>query len=177
MQKCLFSTDFTCREWFYYKTPNVQQITNWTLFVKLFSQELWIVSVITFLITGILTYISTKKLWSSFADSLFRICEIFCRQGNFQVPLKLYAKIIFVIMLKISLVLHTMYGANLTSSLSVKKFKPPFHDIQSLLYDTNYVVGSVPGTAIRDVFVAEVKEYDLKVLLVNYDSFFPFIEY
>lgn len=152
----LFSTDFPCREWFYYKTPNVHQITNWTLFVKLFSQELWIVSVITFIITGTLSYISTQKLWSSFADSLFRICEIFCRQGNFQVPLKLYAKIIFVIMLKISLVLHTMFGANLTSSLSVKKFKPPFHDIQSLFYDTNYEIATVPGTAISDEFETKV---------------------
>ena len=168
---------FPYREWFYYKTPNVHQITNWTLFVKLFNQELWIVSVLTFILTGALSYTSAQNLWSSFGDSLFRTIEIFCRQGNFQIPSKLYAKIIFVIMLKISLVLSTMYSANLTSSLSVKKFKPPFHDIQSLLYDTNYVVGSVPGTAIRDVFVAEVKEYDLKVLLVNYDSFFPFIEY
>ena len=131
------------------------KVIDWTLFLKMFNLELWIASVIILLLLGLFTYLSIQEFWCSIGLSLFRISEIICRQGMSDVPVKIYAKIIFVIMLMISFVLNSAYTANLISFLAAKKIFIPFHDIPSLFYDTDFEVGAIYGTNIHDYF-AEV---------------------
>ena len=61
-------------------------------------------------------------------------------------------KIIFIVIFFTGLVVYTAYSASLTSALAVIEIKYPFTDLQTFYEQTDYKIGSIPNTAMDELF-------------------------
>ena len=73
-------------------------------------------------------------------------------QGNYRDTQKCSTRIILLTMMTASLVLNTVYSANLTSVLFAKKVSKPFDSLHSLYHKTDFTIRTISSTSYAAKF-------------------------
>ena len=142
-----------CRDGLYYKVD--KSAFDWATYVSPFTLEIWLSLLLLMSVCAIslcLTNTLEEDHCFDLGLSSLTVAQALMGQGSTQEPKNLSKRIIFLTVFIVGLVTCTAYSASLTSFLAVKHEVFPFTDYETLLYDTNYNVVSVSGSAYIDVF-------------------------
>jgi hypothetical protein len=122
-----------------------------------FSSDMWLVIFVTIIICSVIlavTYLYAPDTHGPFDIShiVMIILNGLLLQGTPFEPNKISSRIAFYVVFMLGLILYAGYSACLTSFLAVKKITLPFNDIESLLYESDFNITTVNGSAYQHMF-------------------------
>ncbi|XP_076681471.1 uncharacterized protein LOC143375831 isoform X2 [Andrena cerasifolii] len=161
--KRLRASQFTIPLWkarcLLYFRREVKHLPTWM--VKLFSRRVWyailtmhfLLSVCSYLSQSIDWKVSRKRSKANFYDHIFYNFGMICGQSYLPSGFSKSSRVVELWLGLFSLLVRTAFSALLISYMTRTVITPPFHDINSLLYDTKYKIvtkdGSLPSLIFK----------------------------
>lgn len=154
---------FCFRARIFFARPETNSI-DWVTFVKLFTFDVWIAIILTFLLS-VSIWSLTAYIWYEggkfdVVSGIIMAFGCLCNQGlggsaTASVSEPISSKLILLSMLGFSQLLLTFYAGVLTSFLSVSRTSLPFRDLTSLHSSTDFIIGTIPGSNFYSLFEAK----------------------
>jgi hypothetical protein len=126
-------------------------------YISPFSSDMWLAIFVMIIICSLI--LALTSLCAPDTSEHFDITHIvmiilngLLLQGTPFEPKKNSSKIAFYVVFMFGLFLYAGYSACLTSFLAVKKITLPFQDVESLLYESDFNITTVSGSAYEDMF-------------------------